>query len=59
MGPGRLPGTYVATGHFRNGILLAPITAALMADLIQGKNPRLDLRLFSLSRFAPAQALAG
>lgn len=59
MGPGLLPGTYVATGHFRNGILLAPITAALIADLIQGKNPGLDLRPFSLSRFAPAQALAG
>lgn len=59
MGAGRLPGTYLATGHFRNGILLAPITAVLMADLIQGKNPRLDLHAFSPSRFAPAQALAG
>ena len=59
MGVGRLPGTYVATGHFRNGILLAPITAALMAELIQGKNPRLDLRAFSPSRFAAAPALAG
>ncbi len=59
MGAGRLPGTYVATGHFRNGILLAPITGVLMAELIQGKRPRLDLRAFSPSRFAPAQALAG
>jgi glycine oxidase len=59
MGAGRLPGTYVATGHFRNGILLAPITAVLMSELIQGKNPRLDLHAFSPSRFAPAQALAG
>ena len=59
MGAGRLPGSYVATGHFRNGILLAPITAVLMCGLIQGKNPRLDLRAFSPSRFAPAQALAG
>lgn len=59
MGAGRLPGTYVATGHFRNGILLAPITAVLMSELIQGKNPRLDLRAFSPSRFAPAQALVG
>jgi len=49
----------VATGHFRNGILLAPITAALMAELIQGKTPRLDVSAFSPSRFAPAQALAG
>jgi glycine oxidase len=28
------PGLVVATGHFRNGILLAPITGALIADLI-------------------------
>lgn len=59
MGTGRLPGTYVATGHFRNGILLAPITGVLMAELIQGKRPRLDLQAFFPSRFAPAQALAG
>ena len=59
MGAGRLPGTYLATGHFRNGILLAPITALLMAELIQGRSPRLDLRAFSPSRFAPSQALAG
>jgi glycine oxidase len=27
-------GIFVATGHFRNGILLAPFTAALVADLL-------------------------
>jgi glycine/D-amino acid oxidase-like deaminating enzyme len=34
-----------ATGHFRNGILLAPLTAALVADLIlEGRSdPALDL----------------
>jgi len=34
---GRLPGkenVYVATGHFRNGILLAPITGKLVADMV-------------------------
>ena len=51
MGPGSLPGTYVATGHFRNGILLAPITAILMSELIQGKTPQIDMRAFSPSRF--------
>jgi len=29
-------GLYVASGHFRNGILLSPITGALMAELITG-----------------------
>lgn len=30
----RVPGLFFATGHFRNGILLAPLTARTMADLI-------------------------
>jgi glycine oxidase len=30
------PGVAVATGHFRNGILLAPYTAAAVADLFKG-----------------------
>ena len=59
LGPGRLPGTYVATGHFRNGILLAPITATVMSELIQGKSPSVDLRPFISTRFAPGKALAG
>jgi glycine oxidase len=51
---GRLPGkknVYVATGHFRNGILLSPITGALVADLIlTGKTDR-RLTPFSPQRF--------
>jgi glycine oxidase len=30
----RIPGIVYATGHFRNGVLLAPLTAALVADLV-------------------------
>ncbi|HKV40658.1 MAG TPA: FAD-dependent oxidoreductase, partial [Blastocatellia bacterium] len=59
MGAGSLPGTYVATGHFRNGILLAPITAKLMSDVIQGQQCQIDLRPFLPSRFAGDRALAG
>ena len=59
IGAGSLPGTYVATGHFRNGILLAPITAALMSDLIQGRRTPVDLRPFSPSRFSGDRALVG
>jgi glycine/D-amino acid oxidase-like deaminating enzyme len=29
-----LPGLVYATGHFRNGVLLAPLTAKLVADLV-------------------------
>jgi glycine oxidase len=33
-----LPGVAVATGHFRNGILLAPLTAAAVVDLLGGRD---------------------
>jgi len=59
LGPGSLPGTYVATGHFRNGILLAPITAVLMSNLIQGRETQVDLRVFSPLRLSGDRALAG
>jgi glycine oxidase len=49
---GRAPaeGLVVATGHFRNGILLAPITAELVADLVAGRPPSIPLEPFSPSR---------
>lgn len=46
------PGYYVATGHFRDGILLAPITAQVMADVVMGAECPYDLTPFSPSRFA-------
>jgi glycine oxidase len=40
LGPAR-PGLILATGHYRNGILLAPITAALVAEwVLKGKTTR-------------------
>jgi glycine oxidase len=45
-------GYYVATGHFRDGILLAPVTARLMGQVIQGKSSDFDLTAFSPSRFS-------
>jgi glycine oxidase len=44
-------GYYVATGHFRDGILLAPITAEVMAAVIEGRRPEYDVTLFSPARF--------
>jgi glycine oxidase len=40
-----MPDVYYATGHYRNGVLLSPLTAKLVADLvIDGKrDPELDL----------------
>ena len=40
-----------ATGHFRNGMLLAPATAHLIAQLITGDTPTIDLFPFSPGRF--------
>jgi glycine oxidase len=34
------PGVIVAVGHFRNGLLLAPATGELVADLALGRRPR-------------------
>jgi glycine oxidase len=51
---GRLPGrenVYVATGHFRNGILLAPITGKLMSQLILKGKTEMPLEPFSPGRF--------
>jgi glycine oxidase len=42
-------GVVVATGHYRNGILLAPITAQLVVDLVEGRSPH--LRAFAPQRF--------
>jgi len=44
-------GYYVATGHFRDGILLAPITAEVMTAVIEGRKPEFDLAPFSSARF--------
>jgi len=32
-----IKGLYACTGHYRNGILLSPISGQYMADLIEGK----------------------
>ena len=42
---------YVSTGHFRNGILLAPVTAHVMSRLVCGITPDFDPSAFSLKRF--------
>jgi glycine oxidase len=51
LGPTDLPGVSVATGHFRNGILLAPVTARLARAWILGEPPTIPLEPFSPLRF--------
>ena len=52
LGTTATPGYFVATGHFRDGILLAPITAQVMAAVITGASNAYDLSPFSAARFA-------
>lgn len=40
----------VATGHKRAGLQLAPATAEIVADLVLGRPPRLDIEAFRLDR---------
>jgi glycine oxidase len=46
-------GLYYATGHYRNGILLAPITGELIADQIMTGTEPAMLDAFSPARFQP------
>jgi glycine oxidase len=50
---GRLPGvenSFVAAGHFRSGLHLSPGTAVVLADLMSGATPAIDLTPFRVSR---------
>ena len=51
LGATPTPGYFVATGHFRDGILLAPVTARVMGQVIAGESPELDLNAFAAARF--------
>jgi glycine oxidase len=51
LGATATPGYYVATGHFRDGILLAPVTAKVMAAVISSQSPGFDIAAFSPQRF--------
>lgn len=53
LGPTALPGLHLATGHFRNGVLLTPVTGDAMADaLTTGELPE-EARPFTPHRFSP------
>jgi glycine oxidase len=55
IGPGALEGLVWATGHHRNGILLAPLTAELVAGVLTGREPADPLLgACAPARFSPA-----
>ena len=51
LGPTSAPGYFAATGHFRDGILLAPVTARVMADVMDSRDPGYDMSAFTPTRF--------
>lgn len=53
LGPTKIERLCVATGHYRNGILLAPITAQIMADMILEGCVSELAAAFSPQRFVP------
>ncbi|WP_406460702.1 glycine oxidase ThiO [Streptomyces sp. NBC_01622] len=58
LGPTELPGLLLATGHYRNGVLLTPVTGdALAHALATGELPD-EARPFTPKRFARAERTA-
>ena len=58
LGPSGVEGLVLATGHFRNGILLAPITAKHLTEYIANGKFSRELELFGLGRFKSDESVA-
>ena len=56
LGPTDVEGLMIATGHYRNGILLAPVTAKLITDWITEGRTTLNCEDFSPLRFLRGNA---
>ena len=52
IGPSRLPGLVIASGHFRGGVLMAPVTADLIAEFLATGTLGLAAAPFTAARFA-------
>ena len=50
IGATAIAGLHLATGHFRNGIVLAPLTAAIITALVTNRAPPVDLTPLSPAR---------
>ena len=59
---GKVPdkkGLFVAAGHYRNGVVLAPITAELMSRSIVGEAVDMDMSDFAVGRAMPESSTIG
>jgi len=52
IGPSELPGLVIATGHYRNGILLTPVTADGVAELLAAGVMPAEFKPFDPRRFS-------
>ncbi len=52
VGPSsKMPNVYLATGHYRNGVLLSPLTAKLVADMVIDQRTDVGMELMRPARF--------
>ena len=51
LGPSAIPGVCYATGHYRNGVLLAPVTASIISELVENGRTTQSIEPYSPSRF--------
>ena len=58
LGPTTVPGLVLATGHYRNGVLLAPVTGAAIDAVLTGQPLPPAVAAIDPLRFSPARAAA-
>ncbi|MEW2220500.1 glycine oxidase ThiO [Streptomyces sp. NPDC006990] len=56
LGPTALPGLHLATGHYRHGVLLTPVTGDVLAELLATGELPAPARPFAPQRFASADS---
>jgi glycine oxidase len=59
IGETAIPGLFVASGQFRNGVLFAPAIAKAICDLVAGQKRLPELEAFRPGRFGPAHLAGG
>ncbi|MDX8395800.1 MAG: glycine oxidase ThiO [Mariprofundaceae bacterium] len=52
-------GLWIASGHYRNGVALAPITAEIMSNWIVGNTPDLNMSTFAVDRDIHSSSVLG
>jgi glycine oxidase len=52
-------GLLLATGHYRNGILMSPVTADAIVSLLAGREPAAEWQPFTPGRFISERIIGG